>query len=171
MSAPKEETNMNGLHSCKPGNEPIVGQVKTFVVIHNPATENKKAWTKIKSASADQGGTPYRITSVTPTGFTDSYGNISFNIDIEPQSASSAQDRQHPLDRPSGLPLQGSVNGTGLDERQRAIIRQHSQSMALEVLKLKHALGELTLVDLSPVKLRALADYFDDDVLGAISTS
>ena|SRR5216117_353346 len=56
--------------------------------------------------------------------------------------------------------------GNGLDERQRAIIRQHSQSMALEVLKLKQALNELTIVDLTPAKLRMLADYFDDDVIG-----
>src|SRR6516164_8675999 len=37
--------------------------------------------------------------------------------------------------------MQQPVNS--LDERQRAIIRQHSQSMAIEVLKLKQALGEL----------------------------
>ena len=54
---------------------------------------------------------------------------------------------------------------TLLDERQRAIIRQHSQSMAIEVLKLKQMLGELIVEDLTPAKLRALADYFDGDVL------
>ena len=54
---------------------------------------------------------------------------------------------------------------TLLDERQRAIIRQHSQSMALEVLKLKVTLNELTIEDLTPAKLRSLADYFDADVL------
>ena len=54
-----------------------------------------------------------------------------------------------------------------LDERQRAIIRQHSQSMALEVLKLKVGLNELTVEDLTPSKLKTLADYFDSDVLGA----
>jgi len=52
-----------------------------------------------------------------------------------------------------------------LDERQRAIIRQHSQSMAMEVLKLKGV--HLTLEDLTPSKLKALADFFDADVLGA----
>jgi hypothetical protein len=54
-----------------------------------------------------------------------------------------------------------------LDERQRAIIRQHSQSMSLEVLKLKVALNELTVVDLTPSKLKALADYFDNDCFTA----
>jgi hypothetical protein len=51
-----------------------------------------------------------------------------------------------------------------LDERQRAIIRQHSQSMAMEVLKLKVTLNELTVEDLTPAKIRQLSDYFDDDV-------
>ncbi len=54
-----------------------------------------------------------------------------------------------------------------LDERQRAIIRQHSQSMALEVLKLKVTLNELTVEDLTPAKLTSLANYFDADVIGA----
>ncbi len=52
------------------------------------------------------------------------------------------------------------------EERQRFIIRQHSQSMALEVLKLKVTLNELTVEDLTPAKLKALADYFDRDVIG-----
>ena len=54
-----------------------------------------------------------------------------------------------------------------LDERQRAIIRQHSQSMAIEVLKLKQMLGEITVEDLTPSKLTSLANYFDADVLEA----
>jgi hypothetical protein len=48
---------------------------------------------------------------------------------------------------------------------QRATVRQHSQSMALEVLKLKATLSELTVEDLTPAKLRALADYFDADAM------
>ncbi len=53
------------------------------------------------------------------------------------------------------------------EQRQKFIIRQHSQSMALEVLKLKVTLNELTVEDLTPVKLKTLADYFDRDVEGA----
>ncbi len=53
-----------------------------------------------------------------------------------------------------------------LDRRQLAIIRQHSQSMALEVLKLKVQLNALTIEDLTPAKLRKLSDFFDADVLG-----
>jgi hypothetical protein len=59
------------------------------------------------------------------------------------------------------------LNGSGLDQRQRAIIRQHSQSMALEVLKLKVQLNELLADDLTPRKLKELADYFDNDVYSA----
>jgi hypothetical protein len=58
-------------------------------------------------------------------------------------------------------------SSNALDERQRAIIRQHSQSMALEVLKLKVTLNELTVEDLTPSKLKTLADYFDNDVIEA----
>lgn len=73
-----------GLHSCKPENKPIVGETKTFVVEHKPARNGKKPWIKIRSAGPDYGGEPYRILSAEPTGFTDTHGNISFNIEIEP---------------------------------------------------------------------------------------
>ncbi len=57
------------------------------------------------------------------------------------------------------------------EQRQKFIIRQHSQSMALEVLKLKVTLNELTVEDLTPAKLRTLADYFDNDVIGAATNA
>ena len=71
-----------------------------------------------------------------------------------------------PVQEPLGFQRK-TFSKTALDERQRAIIRQHSQSMALEVLKLKVTLNELTVADLTPSKLKSLADYFDEDVLGA----
>lgn len=74
---------INGLHSCKPGNEPQIGQIKSFVVQHM-TSKNGKPYLKIKSANAENGGTPHRILQAEPTGFTDSYGNVSFNIEIEP---------------------------------------------------------------------------------------
>ena len=40
--------------------------------------------------------------------------------------------------------------------------------MTMELLKLKQALGELTVEDLHPKKLTQLSDYFDADVLGKI---
>lgn len=166
---------ISGLHSCKPGNEPVQGETKTFVIEQHPAKNGKKAWTKIKSAGAKFGGEPYRIISAEPTGFTDDYGNISFNLEIEPATlgggerttavSGEAETKSGSFGRSRHDPPPYS-NG-GLDERQRAIIRQHSQSMALEVLKLKVTLNELTVEDLTPAKLRSLADYFDSDVLGA----
>lgn len=154
---------INGLHKCQPKNEPQTGQVKTFQVIHNPAKNGKKAWIKIKSASD---GTPYRIVSVEPTGWEpDDYGNLSFNLEIEPTLGGATGEKTHnPVQAASVAPSQ---NFNGLDERQRAIIRQHSQSMALEVLKLKVTLNELTVEDLTPAKLRSLADYFDADVMNS----
>jgi hypothetical protein len=158
---------INGLHSCKLGNEPKAGEIKTFVV-ENRTGKSGKPYLKIKSATAEYGGQAYRIISAKPTGFTDQHQNISFNLEIE-----AINGAQPPPQAPQNAP-QSSVprpNGGGrvsmLDERQRAIIRQHSQSMALEVLKLKVTLNELTVEDLTPAKLHQLADYFDNDVLGA----
>lgn len=92
---------INGLHSCKPGNEPIVGETKTFVVEHRPARNGKKPWIKIRSAGADYGGEPYRILSAEPTGFTDTHGNISFNIEIEPATAAPEASPRAPQSPPA----------------------------------------------------------------------
>ncbi len=81
------QTTINGLHSCKPGNEPVIGQVKTFVIIHNPPKNGKKAWIKIKAANEENGGTPHRILSAEPTGYTDKFGNVSFNLEVEESSS------------------------------------------------------------------------------------
>ncbi len=199
---------INGLHRCQPKNEPQQGQVKTFLVIHNPAKQGKKPWIAIKSAAEDKGGTPYKVVSVESTGWEpDQYGNQSYNLEIEaangtyqqakaamqgdPQDYGDDDSMSQRIDaaRKQGTllgepgykgfkgeplphespPARPSQQGTVsmLDERQRAIIRQHSQSMALEVLKLKVTLNELTVEDLTPAKLRKLADYFDQDVIGA----
>ncbi len=113
---------LNGLHVCQPKNEPQVGQVKTFQVIHNPAKGDKKAWIKIKSASEDKGGTPFRIVSVTPTGWEpDAHGNTSFNLEIESQNGSAT---------PQAAP-QRAFTGNGQDDRSSRIERQHSQSAAI----------------------------------------
>ncbi len=78
---------INGLHACKPGNDPVVGQVKLFQVIHNPPKNGKKAWIKIKASNAENGGSPYRILSAEPTGYTDKFGNVSYNIEVEASSS------------------------------------------------------------------------------------
>ncbi len=82
---------INGLHRCQPKNEPQLGQVKTFLVIHNPAKQGKKPWIAIKSAAEDKGGTPYRIVSVESTGWKpDQYGNQSYNLEVEAAPNGSA---------------------------------------------------------------------------------
>lgn len=173
---------INGLHKCQPKNEPIQGETKNLIVVNMPGKNGKKAWIKIKNQSRDEGGSPYRIISVEPTGWEpDDYGNVSYNLEIEAVTNDRDQYEANPLDEknehshkrpvitPQGQPArQNHTTPTNaLDERQHAIIRQHSQSMALEMLKLKYALNELTVEDLTPAKLRQLADYFDSDVLGA----
>ncbi len=212
---------ISGLHSCKPGNDPVVGQIKTFVIEHRKG-KSGKPYIKIRSANAENGGTPHRILNAEKTDFVDQHGNISFNIEVEASSSppstvqnlrATMQQGEHPDDRiirdqPVNAP-QSPVHAQQGDwppddrydtpestaafakaqnhdsgpmskddywrrkedrdeARQRFIIRQHSQSMALEVLKLKVTLNELTVEDLTPAKLRALADYFDQDVIGAI---
>lgn len=160
---------ITGLHSCKPDNAPVIGEVKTFV-IEQKVGKSGKPYQKIKSAGTDYGGTPFRILEAEPTGFTDKYNNVSYNLGIEP-----AQYPPGTILPPGSPPPTQQVQAPSaapysmLDERQRAIIRQHSESMALELLKLKQALGELSVEDLTPSKLKQLADFFDQDVLSAAS--
>lgn len=93
-------------------------------------------------------------------------GEPSQDLGYDPSELQHDWEEATPVTTKPARPLPVPFN-TYLDQRQRAIIRQHSQSMALEVLKLKAALNELTVADLTPSKLKALADYFDNDVLGA----
>jgi hypothetical protein len=90
----REEINkmtetINGLHSCKPENAPQIGAIKTLIV-ENRTGKSGKAYLKIKSASAEMGGQPYRIVSAEKTDYVDIYGNISFNLEIESQNGQQA---------------------------------------------------------------------------------
>ncbi len=190
---------INGLHKCQPKNIPDVGEVKNMVVLNMPAKGDKKAWISIKNKKPEDGGTPYRILNVQPLDWPpDQYGNVAMNLEVEasnsqPSAFSKARETMQQGDEHGVVEREESGGGSTfgrdrdwpeappitpepppkrfsmLDERQRAIIRQHSQSMALEVLKLKVALEQLTVEDLTPSKLKSLADYFDNDVIGAAS--
>jgi len=81
-----DTTTINGLHSCKPGNDPVVGQVKPFV-IEQRTGKNNKPYIKIRSANAENGGTPHRILGAEKTDFVDKYGNHSYNLEIEATTA------------------------------------------------------------------------------------
>ncbi len=84
---------INGLHSCKPGNDPVVGQVKLFVIEHRTG-KNNKPYIKIRSANAENGGTPHRILSAEPTGYTDKYNNVSYNVEVEASSSAPSAFQQ-----------------------------------------------------------------------------
>jgi hypothetical protein len=94
---------------------------------------------------------------------------LNYSADNTPSYPEEGEVRQEaPVNAPqSPVARSNGGGGTMLDARQRAIIRQHSQTAALSVLTLKLGLNQLTLEDLTPAKLRQLADYFDRDVINA----
>ncbi len=96
---------INGLHSCKPGNDPIVGQIKSFVVQHMTSKKGKP-YLKIKSANAENGGTPHRIISAEKTDFVDQHGNLSFNLEVEAvnQQSKATMTGDDPPFRPGNEP-------------------------------------------------------------------
>jgi hypothetical protein len=49
-----------------------------------------------------------------------------------------------------------------------AIQRQHSQGVAVALLHVKAIAGKLTEEDLTPAKIRALTDHFDDDIAAGV---
>lgn len=136
---------INGLHSCKPENKPVVGETKTFVVEHKPARNGKKPWIKIRSAGPDYGGEPYRILSAEPTGFTDTHGNISFNIEIEP--ANDPTKRDYPSGSgPEGTPRAPQAppprqnDGNGVEETRRHLMQ--SANLMLLAIKATAYIGD-----------------------------
>jgi hypothetical protein len=139
---------MNGLHSCKPGNEPVVGHIKMFVVEQRTG-KSGKAYTKITSKKAEEGGQPYKILSAKPTGHTDSYGNHSFNIEVEPANGAQTAPQSHPQIK--------MYAGNG-DDRSSRIERQHSQEQAIRYATLKG------LTSITTDELRTLIDWFQRDV-------
>lgn len=72
-----------GLLSCKPGNEPIEGEIKTFV-IEQRLSKKGKPWLKIKYEKPEYGGRSYKIIGAEQTDFVDAHGNLSFNVELEP---------------------------------------------------------------------------------------
>jgi hypothetical protein len=158
-------TTYTGLLSQKPTSPaPRAGEQRYFSW-QNKTSKKGNDWIKVKNEQADYGGQLCEIISSEQTDYKDAHGNVSFNVEFSPitngapnnqKAAESYVERNPPL-KPAEL----------LDARQRAIIRQHSQAMSLKVLELKCMLGQLAIEDLTPSKLKTLADYFDNDVTGA----
>lgn len=159
---------ITGLHVCKPQNQPYPGDVKTFVVIDNPATADKKGWTKIKSTPANMGGTPYEILSVEKTNYSDAHGNVSFNLEIEPRadgtqtSRSAPQTTQEPRQQAGGMTKDGyweRKEERDIEASQR-MNRSHAQEMALRFFALSGGYPE----GKTPTQaLREMTDHFQRD--------
>ncbi len=73
---------LNGLLTQKPGRDPQQGEIKLFTIEHRKG-KSGKPYIKIKNATAEMGGQPYRILSAEKTDFVDQHGNISFNLEVE----------------------------------------------------------------------------------------
>jgi hypothetical protein len=138
---------IRGLHSCQKKNTPYIGDVKTFLIEERVGQSGKK-WIKIKSAPADQGGRPYEVMSVAATDYSDAHGNVSFNLEIEPQNAPQTHQ-----EAPGNV-----ATGGGYEDRGHRIERQHSQHMAIQYAVLKG------LTEITPKDMMALIDWFQRDV-------
>lgn len=69
-------------------------------------------------------------------------------------------------DRPAGG---GGFGGRPRDPKESAAIqRQHSQGCAVALLHVKAIAGKLADDDLTPAKIKQLADWFDDDIAGGV---
>jgi hypothetical protein len=152
---------ISGLHSCTVGNTPYVGDVKLFV-IEQRIGKSGKPWTKITNASADMGGRPHEVMSVTKTDYTDAHGHISFNMEIQPvtipEDRSKGAVPVQTVQQSSGNAPQTRPNGGGYEDRGNRIERQHSQEMAIRYAALKG------LKDITPKDMVALIDWFARDV-------
>jgi hypothetical protein len=73
---------ISGLLTQKPGRDPEVGTIKCYTVEKRTSATGKD-WLKVKNATPDKGGLNYRILKAEPTGFEDSHGNVSFNVELE----------------------------------------------------------------------------------------
>lgn len=130
---------IKGFHVCKAGNAPTVGQVKSLIVNGD----------RIKSKKVEEGGQNYTIVSVAQReSYSDSYGNVGYDIAIEPQNGAP---------RAQVAPQRAAATGWS-DDRGNRIERQHSQEMAIRYAALKG------LKDITPHDMVALIDWFARDV-------
>jgi hypothetical protein len=65
-------------------------------------------------------------------------------------------------------PAFGGTARTRDPKESAAIQRQHSQGCAVALLHVKAIAGKLADDDLTPAKIKALADWFDDDIAGGV---
>ncbi len=134
------------------------------VKITHPNGQDESAFQQTKAAMQPRFG-------VSPPGTVDAPSS-AFTPDNEPQSPPPRQkDEDRTRQWVSGPMSKDDYWRRKEDrdeERQKLIVRQHSQSSAIEILKLKVTLNELTIEDLMPSKIKALADFFDADVFTSV---
>jgi hypothetical protein len=155
---------ISGLLSQKPDTPiPMVGQKKYFTW-QPKRGKTGYPWIKINNANEDEGQL-CEVLTVAKTNFVDAHGNLSFNLELQPLAEAAQPTRNGSLSKDDywERKLEHEIAKTP------QIMRMHSQAMALEILKLKVTLNELTVEDLTPNKLRSIADYFDNDCLEAAS--
>jgi hypothetical protein len=166
---------IKGLLTQKPGRDPQVGLVKNYVVLHMPAVNGKQAWVKIKNPTKENPGSPHKIVNVTPNDYKDSYGNISFNIELEPTSEAPTH-QPHPAASALGRGIQqGARNGISKDDYwerkeqrdidgQRRMGRAHSQEMALRFFQIHGGMPGATTPAEITQKLRDMINWFERDI-------
>ncbi len=141
----QQNETINGLHSCQPQNEPKEGQIKSFVVLNMPSKGTKKAWLKIKSESREKGGSPYMILSVQPTGYKDDYGNVSFNLEIEPVDQPQNAPRNVQQASPAHPEPKSDRNGIGyVRERLRQAVALYNECVDQVDANIKPKINDCT---------------------------
>ena len=171
--------SLRGLINQKPGRDPQVGQVKLFTIEQRISAKGNP-WNKIKNSTQEDGGQPYKILKVEPTGNEDRHGNIGFNLEIEPTDEQLAQTAA-PAPQSANHAPRGSVGMTKDDywerkedrdrerdardvAKQPRIERQHAQEMALRLATLDNRVVMDDEGKFSTKKLCNLISWFQRDV-------
>lgn len=143
---------MNGLLIQKPDSPPPTVGAKLPLKWQQRTSANGKTWIKVNNATLEDGQL-CRILRSTKTDYSDSYGNVSFNLEFEPVVGGGGDGR-----RVASAPSQA----TQIDpaERSHRIERQHSQEMALRYFALQSPLAELP----DTKKLREMISWFQRDI-------
>ncbi len=96
---------LNGLLTQKPGRDPQQGEIKLFTIEHRKG-KSGKPYIKVKNATAEQGGQPYRVLSAEKTDFVDQHGNISFSVEVEATTAQPTAFSQARATMQQGEPIE-----------------------------------------------------------------
>jgi hypothetical protein len=142
--------NIQGLLIQKPETPaPEAGRLQRFTWF-NTTGKSGNSYTKVKRAK-DGEGSECEIISAHKTDYTDSYGNVSFNVEFKPLETQQAAARP---------PTNGKTWMRQADpDRSARIERQHSQEMALRYFNVTNKGGEL-----DTNKLREMISWFQRDI-------